>query len=149
MTESDPAGPPAEHTAGDVGARRHSVGESVRVDESGSLNVPPTQVDENEDRDENRFEDRDEEREEQPMERKGGPMDLGRAESGAGPSVTPPETREAGETREGPVATSRRVRERIPEEQTAGSKHGPRLAKVAVGAVALMVVRRLLRRRRK
>ncbi|PZG39992.1 hypothetical protein C1I98_22845 [Spongiactinospora gelatinilytica] len=43
MSETDPGGPSARHTAGEVGARRHPVGEAVRADESGSLNVPPTQ----------------------------------------------------------------------------------------------------------
>ncbi|WP_147267961.1 hypothetical protein [Spongiactinospora rosea] len=46
MSETDPGGPPSRHTAGEVGARRHPVGEAVRADESGSLNVPPTQRDE-------------------------------------------------------------------------------------------------------
>jgi len=41
MSESDPSVAP-QPTAGDVGARRHNVGEAVRPDESNSLNVPST-----------------------------------------------------------------------------------------------------------
>lgn len=41
MTESDP-GVVRQHTAGEVGARRHAVGEAVLPEESNSLNVPPS-----------------------------------------------------------------------------------------------------------
>ena len=41
MSESDP-GVVRQRTAGEVGARRHAVGEAVPPEESNSLNVPPS-----------------------------------------------------------------------------------------------------------
>jgi hypothetical protein len=148
MTEQEP-GPPVEYTAGEVGARRHSVGESVRVDESGSLNVPPTRATGEGRRD--RIEHDSEEGESHVEKQGSSPMDLANSGGHTGPPVSE-------EGRQTAATASRRVRmtesevselEEAASPATAVRKRGPGLAVGAAGLVVMLVVRRLLRRRSK